>query len=107
MGDEIHALLLDAVDDVVHRKVDEQMPDGASSDDFDPEEMIKAINAHFQVEVAYDPNLGTHYEEVAKDLSDKVKAAYDKRESDIVQALKRAADAHGQGITDEAAKERW
>jgi len=107
MGDEIHSLLLDAVDDVVHRMVDEHMPDGARSDDFDPDVMLKAINAHFQVDVAYDPNLGTHYEEVAKDLSVKVKAAYDKRESDIVQALKRAADAHGQGITDDTAKERW
>src|SRR6185436_11269687 len=65
MGDEIHELLLEAVTDVVHRFVDEHMPEGSNADEFDPDVMIKAINAHFQVEVAYDPSLGTHYEEVA------------------------------------------
>ena len=107
LGDEIHSLLLEATEDVVHRMVDEHMPEGANSDDFDPEAMVKAINAHFQTEVAYDPSLGTHFEEVGKDLAEKVKAAYDKRESEVVQALKRAAEAHGQSITDDTAKERW
>jgi len=107
MGEEIHSLLLEAIDDVVHKMVDEHLPDGASSDDFDPEDMLKAVNGHFQTDVKYDPSLGTRYEEVAKDLADKVKGAYDKREGDIVQALKRAAEAHGAPISDEAAKERW
>ncbi len=107
MGDEIHSLLLDAVEDVVHRMVDEHMPDGASSDDFDPEAMLKAINAHFQVDVAYDPTLGTHFEEVAKDLGTQVKAFYDKREEEVLNALIRASEAHGQSMTRETGQERW
>ncbi len=107
LGDEIHSLLLEAAEDVVHRMVDEHMPEGSSSDEFDPDAMLKAINAHFQTEVSYDPSLGTHFEEVSKDLAAKVRAAYDKREADITQALKRAAEAHGQTITDDTAKERW
>jgi preprotein translocase subunit SecA len=107
LGEGIHELLLEAVDDVVHKMVDDHLPDGSHSDEWEPTELLKAIHGHFQVEVAYDPSLGTHFEENAKDLSKKVRAAYEKREGDIVLALKKAAEAHGQPIDDKAAIERW
>ena len=106
-GPESHVLVVEAITDTVHKIVDEHMPDGASPDQFDASELEKALQAHFQVPVKYDPALGTSFDEVMKDLAAKLVKAYDEREQSIVASLKKAADAHGQPIDDAAALERW
>jgi len=107
LGVESHSLVVQAITDAVHKLVDEHMPDSSQEADFEPDALEKALNAHFQLDVKYDPSHGTVFEEVAKDLGEKVNAAYAKRELDIIAALKSAADAHGQPIDDAAALERW
>jgi preprotein translocase subunit SecA len=106
-GTDVHDLLMEAIADVVHKFVDEHMPDGASHDEFDGQELVKALHGHFQVDVPYDPALGADFEAVNKHFSSKIQAAYEKREGEILSALKRAAEAHGQPIDDKAAIERW
>ena len=106
-GPESHTLVIEAITDAVHKIVDEHMPDNANEGEFEPAELEKALSAHFQLDVKYDPSHGTVFDEVAKDLGEKINAAYVQRENGIVAALKSAAEAHGQPIDDAAALERW
>jgi preprotein translocase subunit SecA len=107
LGSDVHDLFMEAISDVVHRFVDEHLPEGVSHDDFEPDEMLKVLRGHFQVEVTYDPSLGADFDALHKHFTTQIQKAYEKREADILAALKRAAEAHGQPIDDKAAIERW
>ena len=107
MGTDVHPMVLECIDDAVHKMVDEQMPEGTHADEFDPADMLKALETHFQVKLKFDPALGTQFEEVYKSLAGQVRAGYDAREVEIIGSLRRAAEAQGTPLTEDAARERW
>lgn len=106
-GNEMPELMQDAIETVVHRFVDDHMPEGVAADEFDATEMMKTINGHFDLKLEYDDSHGTDFEAVVADLSKAAVEAYTKRQEGIVDALKRAAEAQGAELDDEAALERW
>ncbi|MCC6620795.1 MAG: SEC-C domain-containing protein [Deltaproteobacteria bacterium] len=108
LGDGIHELVLEAVDDVVGKQVDEHMPEGVNPEEFEPADLLKAIEAHFNMTgLRFPGEHGTDYKEICGDLGKQIKAHYVAREQGIVDALIRASEAHGQSMTKETALERW
>jgi len=105
---DVHGLVLEAIDDIVGKLVDEHMPEDSQHGEFDGSEVIKALNTQFNLDALKFPEQhGTDYKEVCAELGSNVKAAYEKREADIMAALTRAAEAHGQTLSVEEASERW
>jgi preprotein translocase subunit SecA len=103
-NDDCSALVMEAIDDVVHAFVDEHMPETAHADEYDPDPLITAIKSHFKTEVSFG---GDSFDSVFKHLGEQARAAYTQRVAGIVGALQKASEAQGGTADQNAAADRW
>jgi preprotein translocase subunit SecA len=102
-----HAMVLEAIEDVVYRMCDERMPEGVASDEWDLDGLVGALKNHFTVEVDLSKVDGVGFKPYKDAAAAQILAFYERREQEISAALRRASHAQGNEITEEVARERW
>ncbi len=104
---DAHALVLEAIEEVVYRLCDEYMPEGVAADEYD----LDGLEAAIQAQLNFKPSLAdievATFKAVKDAATEQAKAFYLNREKEIVDALRRAAEAQGDEVTPEVALERW
>ncbi|MGM0574500.1 MAG: preprotein translocase subunit SecA [Myxococcota bacterium] len=106
-GDQVHAKVREAIDDVVYAMCDQYLPEGAL-DAWDREALQHALKAQFTVDVDFSQVKDqTSFEDFKSAASEQVGEAYDTREKAIIDKLQRAAEAQGNPVDEEVARERW
>ena len=106
-GDGTHTRIIEAIDNVCYRACDDYFPEGVHLDEVETDGLIASIKNQFNCTIAFDKSGLSSFEDYRKTATDQVTAFYEKREQDIVNALKRAGDAQGHETSDEVALERW
>ncbi|MCB9731520.1 MAG: preprotein translocase subunit SecA [Deltaproteobacteria bacterium] len=107
MGEDIHDQVVTAAEDVVYRLVDEHFPEGVPAEDFDPDGLKTALKAQFNVDVDFSGVDHPTFENVQASAVEQVKSFYEAREKKVIEALKRASEAHGHVNLIDTSADRW
>ena len=104
---EEHRLVHEAIEEVTYNICNEYLAEGVHADDWDLEGLQSALKTHFTVTPNFDAIEMGKFADYEKEAITQIRKAYEAREVEVIAALKRAAEASGQSITDEVARERW
>ena len=106
-GDQVAEKVREAMDDVCYSILLQHCPEGTHLEDWDLTELQTALKTQFNADIDTSVVDSADYKDHEDYVVARVREFYDAREAEVMDALRRAAEAQGKPITIEVARERW
>jgi preprotein translocase subunit SecA len=106
-GDGVDVKVHKAIEDVVYSFSDDHFPEAMHKEQYDVGAWATALHHHFTVNVDNDDQAVGGFQDCCDTATAQIIAFYEKREAQIIDAIRRASEAQGNMVGEEVARERW